>query len=63
MLTGFNVEWLYDCYDNWTRSGVQTGAWRYHNNFDGFVRWFLQVEMNYPGREGHVLRGDYDYTR
>lgn len=41
MLKGFRVQWLYDCYYKWTSSTVQTPAWNYRNDFDGFVRWFL----------------------
>ncbi len=33
--------WLRLCFINWTKSNVQTGAWKYRNDFDGFCRWFL----------------------
>ena len=40
-LNGFRVAWLYDCWDHWTHSMVQTPAQKYLRDFDGFVRWFL----------------------
>lgn len=36
--------WLQQCFLNWTRSSVQTEAWKYRNDFDGFCLWFLQGE-------------------
>ncbi len=37
-------KWLRTCYDNWTTSTVESGAWRFRGDFEGFCRWFLQGE-------------------
>jgi len=34
-------EWLELCFKNWTTSPIQTEAWNYKDDFDGFCRWFL----------------------
>ena len=34
-------QWLRLCFKNWTTSRVQTPAWQFKNDFEGFCRWWL----------------------
>lgn len=35
-------EWLRLAFKNWTTSSVQSKAWEYKNDFEGFCHWFLE---------------------
>ena len=34
-------QWLKLCFGKWTTSTVQSAAWKYRNDYAGFVAWFL----------------------
>ena len=36
-------QWLRKCYEIWTNSTVQTEAWKYRGDFEGFKRWFTEI--------------------